>query len=368
MPNIDRSVSNLNTEVYRAVQNVQNPSQMTKTEATAIRQAVLKDGTVDANEADLLAELTQADRNQANVRVSQSAEFNPTSLNLGPVSAEAAEELEISTMQLAGAKIRAKSEQASQWADRNIVQPTRENIIDPALERGRELVAQANEHIVQPALELADEYIVQPLQQAWNHVTQYNDAEGTRSENQANCGTASAKIVGLNLGLDMSSMRDIREDVGARTGDGTGAFALSTGQVIDAVENQAQREGRDITGTETPLSTNADQVLGQMRDRLEAGEQVILLSSNLRLQSQRSLQGNGGKGHYVVVTEVRPNGSFVISDPQERNGEPVEYSRDHLATHLRRRQRFGRENVMLSFRDNNPPAPTAPTGPRPTAN
>lgn len=219
---------------------------------------------------------------------------------------------------------------------------------------------------MQPAIDLADEYIVQPLQRAWNHVLQYNPAEGTRAENQANCGTASAKTVGLNFGLDMSSMHDIRVDVGARTGNGTGAFALSTDQVIDAVENQAQREGRDITGTETPLSTNADQVLAQMRDRLEAGEQVVLLSSNLRIQSQQSLQGNGGKGHYVVVTEVRPNGSFVISDPQERNGEPVEYSRDQLATHLQRRRRFDRPNVMLSFRDNQPPAPAA-TGPRPTA-
>lgn len=113
MPNIDRSVSNLNTDVYKAVKNVKNPEQMTKAEATAIRQAVLKDGTVDASEADLLAELTQKDRNQANVRISQSAEFSPTSLSLGPVSKEAAAELDISTLQLAGAKIRHKSEQAS---------------------------------------------------------------------------------------------------------------------------------------------------------------------------------------------------------------------------------------------------------------
>lgn len=42
------------------------------------------------------------------------------------------------------------------------------------------------------------------------------------------------------------------------------------------------------------------------------GQQVILLTAKLE---------SGGRGHYVVVTEVRNDSSFVVDDPQNEAGQ-----------------------------------------------
>lgn len=340
MPNLDGSVRQLNQDVYNALGKVQNPRQMNVTEAKAVREAVLKDGKVDDAESDLLAELRTTDHNRTEVRVTQKAEFAPNSLTLGPVSGEAAEQLDIGRLDVLKAKASILVDDASTWTRENVSQPLQENVIKPAAEW-------TDRNVVQPI----NEHVVQPVVQMFSHIWQYDPAQGTPSERQANCGPASAHIVGTNLGLDMPNLQDIRRNVGARTGNGQGAFAISTGQLVDAVENQATEEGRRIEGDETRLNTNVDQVLNQMRERLAAGEQVVLLTSNLAIQQPTTLRSNSGSGHYVVVNEVKPDGSIVISDPQRQNGSQMTYSRQQLATHLQRRERFGRENMMVSFRD-----------------
>lgn len=370
MPNLDGSVRQLNQDVYGALSRVQNPSKMTAAEAKTVREAVLKDGTVDDAETDLLAELRSTDRNRTEVRVSQRAEFEPTSLKLGAVSGEAAEQLDIGRMDILRAKANILVDDATVWTRENVSEPLNQNVIQPAAEwTDRNVVQPINENVVQPAAEWTDrnivqpinEHVVQPAVRLFSHIWQNDPAQGTPSERRANCGPASAHIVGTNLGLDMPSLPEIRRSVGARTGEGSGAFAISTGQLIDAVETQATEEGRQIEGDETQLNTNVDQVLDQMRARLAAGEQVVLLTSNIAIQNPNTLRGNSGPGHYVVVNEVRPDGSIVISDPQRQTGANNTYSRDQLATHLRRRERFGRDNVMVSFRETQPPGESAGT-------
>lgn len=353
MPNLN-SVHNLNADAFQALKNVQNPEAMTAAEAETLKAAILKDGSVDAAETQLIERLTQqspppgspiltgstATENpvQIDVYAQGTAEADPESVQVARLSQEAADALDISVWDMT----KAKANVAITFVENEVVQPidtfVDENIIEPLDEH---VIQPLNEHVVQP--------VVESVKRLINHVWQYDPSQGTRKENQANCGPASAAIVGENMGLEMPPLSQIRSSVGARRGNGAGAFALSTNQVIRAVEKQGEAQGQDIHGEAIPLSTDVDALLDEMRERLDKGEQLILLTSNIAIRSARSLASGSGKGHYVVVNEVRDDGSIMITDPQKRNGLEIEHSREHLETHLRRRRRFGRPNTLIAF-------------------
>ncbi len=182
----------------------------------------------------------------------------------------------------------------------------------------------------------------QPLEDTFVFQFEEIGKEGSRMEAQGNCGPASAAIIIQEFGVEAPTMRDLRREVGAPTGSANRAYALTTDQVGKAVQETLAEHNIKVEYEVHGLSTNVDRVLNQMRDKLAAGEKVILLSSNLASQS---------RGHYVVVKEVRQDGSIVIDDPGRRNGENDVYSRSRLEQTLKTRvNRYGLSNSLISFK------------------
>lgn len=164
----------------------------------------------------------------------------------------------------------------------------------------------------------------------------------TAKEAQANCGPASAAMILKQFGISSPTMHQMRRLVGAPIGSRSGAYALSTTQVAEAVKRSAAQKGAKMSYDIKHLTPHVDRTLDEMRRRLAAGEKLILLTSNMGTLSQ---------GHYVVVKEVRPDGSIVVDDPGRSNGENRVHSRQELAKALSvRTQRYGRENSLIAFR------------------
>ncbi|MBF2052828.1 MAG: C39 family peptidase [Candidatus Sericytochromatia bacterium] len=162
-------------------------------------------------------------------------------------------------------------------------------------------------------------------------VYQYGEIgeNGTAMEAQANCGPASMAMVIERLGGDAPSMQQIRREAGAPTGNRQGTYGLNSDQVERGLQNVLGEQGIAIeTNTQIFRSRDVEGVTNAMREALAAGEQVILLTANLE---------SGGRGHYVVVTEVRDDGSFVVDDPQNENGQGQVHTAEELAAGMRRR-------------------------------
>lgn len=201
-----------------------------------------------------------------------------------------------------------------------------------------------------PALRRLPDQILSGLDRGWQalkntFVFQFGEtgrAPGaTAKEAQANCGPASAAMILKQFGVSAPTMHQMRRLVGAPIGSRSGAFALSTPQVAEAVKRSAAQQGARISYDIKHLTTNVDRTLDEMRRRLAAGEKLILLTSNIGTLSQ---------GHYVVVKEVRNDGSIVVDDPGVRNGENRVHTRQELAKALSvRTQRYGRENSLIAF-------------------
>lgn len=127
-------------------------------------------------------------------------------------------------------------------------------------------------------------------------------------ESEANCGAASASMMLKQFGLSAPTMHELRRQVGARlsqTGRETGAFALSTQQVMQAVKQQAAVQGRQLNAAAYPLPANSQQALEQMRERLARNQRVILLSGGF----------DGIPGHYMVIKAIQPDGTMTVDDP-----------------------------------------------------
>ena len=166
---------------------------------------------------------------------------------------------------------------------------------------------------------------------------------GSRMEAQGNCGPASAAIIIQEFGVEAPSMRDLRKEVGAPAGTKRRAYALTADQVGKAVTETLSSHNINVDYDIEPLSTNVNRTLEAIKSRLDAGEKVILLSSNLATQS---------RGHYVVVTAVRDDGSIVIDDPGLRNGQDDVYSKKRLEQTLKTRaNRYGMPNSLIAFKE-----------------
>ncbi|MBF2053238.1 MAG: C39 family peptidase [Candidatus Sericytochromatia bacterium] len=201
-----------------------------------------------------------------------------------------------------------------------------------------------------PVLRQLPEQILSGLDRGWQalkntFVFQFGEtgrAPGaTAKEAQANCGPASAAMILKQFGISAPTMHQMRRLVGAPIGSHSGPYALSTSQVAEAVKRSASQKGAQISYDIKRLSTNVDRTLDEMRRRLAAGEKLILLTSNI---------GTLSRGHYVVVKEVRSDGSIVVDDPGARNGENRVHTRQELAKALSiRTRRYGRENSLIAF-------------------
>jgi len=88
MSQINGRVTGLNQDVFKALQQVKNPQQMSSAEAQKLKTAILKDGKIDANEQDLLEELT-ANQTQVRVEARRESNFNPSALNFKATQGEA---------------------------------------------------------------------------------------------------------------------------------------------------------------------------------------------------------------------------------------------------------------------------------------
>ncbi|PIQ24034.1 hypothetical protein COW36_05810 [bacterium (Candidatus Blackallbacteria) CG17_big_fil_post_rev_8_21_14_2_50_48_46] len=165
---------------------------------------------------------------------------------------------------------------------------------------------------------------------------------GTEREAESNCGPASASMILKQLGVYPPTMQQMRLMVGAPIGSGSRPFALSTEQVITAVKKSASQKGRYISTETRILTRNVDVAISEMRNRLARGEKLILLTSGFRSLSQ---------GHYVVVKEVRADGSLLVDDPGRSDGENIVYSKSRLAKVLQVRQEtYGMQNCLLAFK------------------
>ncbi len=193
---------------------------------------------------------------------------------------------------------------------------------------------------IDEAIALKDK-AVENVKGFFNHIYQFS--QGTAKEKQANCGPASAFIIGKNFGLSMPSLSSIRASVGAPRGNGSGAFAITTGQLGRAVTKQAEKEGRNIRFSEDNLGTNVDSTLRKMREELAKGKQLVLLTSNI---------ASGSRGHYVVINKVNDDGSIEVSDPQSQNGAGRTHSRRELEQALKKRTNtYGLANTLISFEE-----------------
>ncbi|MEZ0369128.1 MAG: hypothetical protein ACAI44_08605 [Candidatus Sericytochromatia bacterium] len=81
---IDGKVSNLNRDVFTALQGVKDPKQMTAAETQNLRTAILKDKHIDAAESDLLQELTQDSHQSISIGAQKSPDFSPQDMSFGP--------------------------------------------------------------------------------------------------------------------------------------------------------------------------------------------------------------------------------------------------------------------------------------------
>lgn len=167
-------------------------------------------------------------------------------------------------------------------------------------------------------------------------------ADGTEMEAQANCGPASMAMVIARQGGDAPSMHDLREEVGAPTGNRDGTYALDSDQIRDGITSTLAAQGIQVeTGVEIFTSMQSADVIASMRAQLAAGKDVILLTSNM---------GSGSSvGHYVVVNKVNDDGSFVIHDPQEPDGADTVQTAADLEAAMKRRADSGRDTRLISI-------------------
>jgi hypothetical protein len=200
-----------------------------------------------------------------------------------------------------------------------------------------------------PAMRRLNTQVLNGLERGWQSLKdtftfQFEEkgSLGTSKEAQANCGPASATMILKQFGIQSPTMQKLRQTVGAPIGTSGGAFALTTQQVAESVKKTASQKGRHISYEIKGLSTNVDTVLNDMRNRLAKGEKLILLTSNLNSLS---------RGHYIVINEVRPDGSIVVDDPGRASGENAVHTKAQLAKALNMRVRnYGLDNSLISFK------------------
>lgn len=326
MPNINKQVQSLNTDVMNALTAIKNPESATVAEVRDIRTAILKDGTIDDAEQDLIDELTEDNTKGIQVSAKGSA---ATSISLSALSDDGQDALGISLLALGQRKGELLYE-SSKAKLTEVYQDARTELTELQETMGEKF----NEFLTEGRAFMTELFTFQY-------------AEGTKSERQANCGPSSASMIIKSLGIEPPSLADLRKMTGAPTGNGRGAFAMSTGQLENAVERTAQKYGLEVTAKTEGLSTNVDRALTAIKGKLDAGEKVVLLSSNIMVQS-----GSRGKGHYVVVKDVLPNGSIVVDDPQSpsERGLSRTHSKSEFANSLQRRVNFGRANQIISFK------------------
>lgn len=328
MPNINQRVQGLNSDVTQALNAVSNKQNVTVDEVRNIRTAILKDGTIDDAEQDLIDELTED--NAKGIQVGGQGSAAPT-IQLDALDDEGQDALGISLFALG----KRKAELALSGTKAVLTQ-----VYDDAREELGEL---------KDTMGIKFDTWMAEGTAYMKELFTFQYGEGTESERQANCGPASASMIIKNLGIEPPPLQELRKMTGAPTGNRRGAFAMSKEQLASAVVKTAQKYGLEVTPKIEGLPTNVDQALAKIKARLDAGEKVVLLTSNLAVQS-----GNAGKGHYVVVKEVLPDGSIVVDDPQrspERGGLGRTHTKAEFANGLNRRaNRFGRDNSIITFK------------------
>ncbi|MGV3526202.1 MAG: hypothetical protein ACO1RX_18430 [Candidatus Sericytochromatia bacterium] len=125
------------------------------------------------------------------------------------------------------------------------------------------------------------------------------------------CGPASAAMIARRFGFQTE--KDSRgavlaaREAGGQVGrNSSGGYALGEDQVSRAVVNMTGGQVRE-TGRESFPAGQSQGVRDMLKARLDAGDLPILLTGSPSDQSEFR--------HYMVVTEVKPNGNLVMADP-----------------------------------------------------
>lgn len=173
-------------------------------------------------------------------------------------------------------------------------------------------------------------------------VYQFGELEngGTTMEAQANCGPASMAMLMDRMGGEAPTMKDIRKESGAPTGNRKGTYGLDSDQVERGLQSILGEQGIAVeTSTQLYKSSEMDTLLSDIREGLDAGKEMMLLTSNLE---------TGGKGHYIVINDVREDGSIVVNDPQDKDGENRVHTADELQQGMKTRSAHKRLTRLIS--------------------
>lgn len=298
---LDRAVYDLNNDVYYALKKASASKQtFTESDTQDLRRAILKDGVVDASEADLLEELQK--NPTGNIQVFMGRDTSEEHLSIQAPQGSAQNNLRLSNWDLDVMTAKAK------YVIKNVTEP-----------------------------------VYKPLVDVFTYQYSRLFPEGER---QGNCGPASASMVLKEYGIAAPHLTAMRKLVGAPHGPGRDYYALTTQQVGESVRKVAAQKGVRIDyKVQANLGSNVNTVLAALRNVIQSGKQAILLTSNIN---------SGGKGHYIVVKDVLPNGSIVVNDPALRDGEDFIQTRKELSDALiRRHTKWSSSNDLISFERKN---------------
>lgn len=160
------------------------------------------------------------------------------------------------------------------------------------------------------------------------------------SSASGDCGPASAAMVarrfGFNTNLDSREAVQAARNASGVTSRRRGAWAIDENEVTKSIQNMSGGKVRETadTGLLRAGSENRDKIITTLRESLSRGDMPILLTGSPSTSSR----------HYMVVTDVKENGTLVMADPA--GGRVWEMTPAHLDKLMRKANRRGGSRVM----------------------
>ncbi len=156
------------------------------------------------------------------------------------------------------------------------------------------------------------------------------------------CGPATAAMVARRFGFNTNAnsreaVQTARQHAGVTRSRNGGAWAISEAEVTKSIQGMTGGAVRQTSSTGLIRSNSsgaANRVRQALSESLSRGDMPILLTGSPSSSSR----------HYMVVTEVKPNGNLVMADPA--GGKVWEMTPQKLEQLMRKADRRGGTNVM----------------------
>jgi hypothetical protein len=142
-------------------------------------------------------------------------------------------------------------------------------------------------------------------------------AQGRPQNNNTDCGAAAVSQVlyffagGKSQfnGSDADLIQAVRDGAGKQSGD------------LWVSEVQAALQSFGVNSNTIPYSTNADDTIRAIKDDINYGIPVIALIHGADLN-----RGEAYQNHWVVVIGYTQNGSMIVNDPDDLNGNNAQHT------------------------------------------